>query len=125
MARFGRLRPGPRAATLIGALARWARTSGHAKATRRRFVVIQVCGLSHDLLQAALARRWMPGSARLVRRGSLRVHRTCAALPSSTPAFQAGVMYGGPVDIPGFEFFDKRTGEYLWFPLPWAAAKVE
>jgi hypothetical protein len=34
-------------------------------------------------------------------------------------------MYGGPVDIPGFEFFDKRAGVYRWFPRPWDAAAVE
>ena len=34
-------------------------------------------------------------------------------------------MYGGPVDIPGFEFLDKRTGAYRWFPRPWDAAAVE
>ena len=34
-------------------------------------------------------------------------------------------MYGGPVDVPGFEFLDKRTGTYRWFPRPWDAAAVE
>ena len=34
-------------------------------------------------------------------------------------------MYGGPVDVPAFEFLDKRTGTYRWFPRPWDAAAVE
>jgi hypothetical protein len=91
----------------------------------RRFVVVQICGLSHDLLGEALRRGRMPATARLLRRGRLRLHRVPASLPTSTPAFQAGLMYGGPVDIPAFEFLDKRSGEYMWFPRPWASAKVE
>jgi hypothetical protein len=67
----------------------------------------------------------MPALARLLRRGTLGLHRVPVGLPTSTPAFQAGLMYGGPVDIPGFEFLDKRTGVYRWFPRPWDAAAVE
>lgn len=110
---------------LSAAVARWARMPVGVHPVRRRFVVVQVCGLSHDLLLRALDQGRMPATARLVRRGRLRVHRVPAGLPTSTPAFQAAVMYGGPVDIPGFEFVDKRTGEYLWFPRPRAAARVE
>jgi hypothetical protein len=94
-------------------------------ASRGRFVVVQICGCSHAVLQEALARGRMPALARLLGRGALGLHRVPVGLPTSTPAFQAGLMYGGPVDIPGFEFLDKRTGAYRWFPRPWDAAAVE
>jgi hypothetical protein len=94
------------------------------EASRRRLVVVQICGLSHDVLQLALAQGRMPRVARLLRQG-FRLHRVPASLPTSTPAFQAAVMYGGPVDVPAFEFVDKRTGTYRWFPRPWDAAAVE
>jgi hypothetical protein len=94
-------------------------------APTRRFVIVQVCGCSHEVLQEAIARRRMPALARLLRRGVLDVHPIPSGLPTSTPAFQAGLMYGGPVDVPGFEFLDKRTGTYRWFPRPWDAAAVE
>jgi hypothetical protein len=87
--------------------------------------VVQICGCSHEVLQEALARGRMPTLARLLRQGALSLHRVPVGLPTSTPAFQAGLMYGGPVDIPGFEFLDKRTGAYRWFPRPWDAAAVE
>src|SRR5437867_4764346 len=112
-------------AALPTAFARWARMPRAAMGRRRRFIVVQICGLSHALLELAVARGRMPATARLIRRGVLRLHRLPASLPTSTPAFQAAVMYGGPVDIPGFEFVDKRSGEYLWFPRPWASARVE
>ena len=67
----------------------------------------------------------MPALAKLLREGALELHRIPSGLPTSTPAFQAGLMYGGPVDVPGFEFLDKRTGAYRWFPRPWDAAAVE
>jgi hypothetical protein len=67
----------------------------------------------------------MPAVAKLLRQGILDLHRIPSGLPTSTPAFQAGLMYGGPVDVPGFEFLDKRTGTYRWFPRPWDAAAVE
>ena len=94
------------------------------EAPRRRLVVVQICGLSHDVLQLALAQGRMPRVARLLRQG-FRLHRVPASLPTSTPAFQVAVMYGGPVDVPAFEFVDKRTGTYRWFPRPWDAAAVE
>jgi hypothetical protein len=67
----------------------------------------------------------MPALARLLREGALALHAVPSGLPTSTPAFQAGLMYGGPVDVPGFEFVEKLTGTYRWFPRPWDAAAVE
>jgi hypothetical protein len=114
-----------RVGAVADALVGWARWGPSRAPRRRRFVVVQVCGCSHAVLERALARRRMPALARLLRRGALRLHRVPVGLPTSTPAFQAGVMYGGPVDVPGFEFLDKRTGTYRWFPRPWDAAAVE
>lgn len=116
---------GRRAAGPLEAFVRWARMPRPTPEPRRRFVVIQIDGLSHGALQEALARRYMRTTARLLKQGQLGLIRTPVGLPTSTPAYQAGLMYGGPVDIPAFEFLDKRTGEYLWFPHPWASSRVE
>ncbi|MGH7267632.1 MAG: alkaline phosphatase family protein [Candidatus Rokuibacteriota bacterium] len=118
-------RVGRRLTALGDAAIRWARLPRLPRAARRRFVVAQIDGLSHHALELALARGRMPATARLLRRGELRLVRVPVGLPTSTPAFQAALMYGGPVDIPAFEYLDKRTGEYLWFPRPWASARVE
>jgi hypothetical protein len=114
-----------RGPALLDALARWARMPTPAPEPRRRFVVVQICGCSVDVVGRALTQGRMPALARLLRRGTLRLHAVPVGLPTSTAAFQAGVMYGGPVDVPGFEFLDKRTGTYRWFPRPWDAAAVE
>jgi type I phosphodiesterase/nucleotide pyrophosphatase len=116
---------GRRVSGLLDGLARWARMPPAPAAPMRRFVVIQICGCSHGVVREATARRRMPALARLMRQGALELHSIPSGLPTSTPAFQAGLMYGGPVDIPAFEFLDKRTGTYRWFPRPWDAAAVE
>jgi hypothetical protein len=127
MARPARWWPGSGggASGLLDALARWARMPPAPAGPTRRFVVVQVCGCSHEVLRAAIDRGRMPTLARMLRRGTLALHCLPSGLPTSTPAFQAGLMYGGPVDVPGFEFLDKRTGTYRWFPRPWDAAAVE
>ena len=117
--------PGGIASRPLDALARWARMPPVSRAPARRFVVIQICGCSHEVLQAAIGEGRVPALARLLRRGVLAVHAIPSGLPTSTPTFQAGLMYGGPVDIPAFEFLDKRTGTYRWFPRPWDAAAIE
>jgi hypothetical protein len=96
-----------------------------AQGEGRRLVVVQVCGVSHDVLAEALGRGDMPGLGQLLALGRFRLYRIPGSLPTSTPAYQAAVMYGGPVDVPGFEFLEKRTGTYRWFPRPWDAAAVE
>ncbi len=110
---------------LVDMVACWVRMPPGPASRRARFVVIQICGCSDEILREAVARGRMPALATLLRRGLLELHRVPVGLPTSTPAFQAGVMFGGPVDIPGFEFLDKRTGVYRWFPRPWDAAAVE
>ena len=117
--------PGRSVVGLLDGLARWARMPPPPAAPARRFLVVQICGCSHDVVREATLRRRMPALGRLIRGGALELHPIPSGLPTSTPAFQAGLMYGGPVDVPGFEFLDKRTGTYRWFPRPWDAAAVE
>jgi hypothetical protein len=114
-----------RLAGLRDAAIRWARMPPSPGSPRRRFVVIQIDGLSHAAFERALALGHLRTTGRLLRRGELRASKLAVGLPTSTPAFQAGLMYGAPVDIPAFEYLDKQTGQYLWFPRPWVAARVE
>jgi hypothetical protein len=114
-----------RLAALRSTFIRWARMPPSRRPGRRRFVIIQIDGLAHRTLLRALTQGRMRFTGRLLERGHLRMARIPVGLPTSTPAFQAGIMYGGPVDVPAFEYLDKRTGEYLWFPRPWVAEQIE
>ena len=104
---------------LVDRWSRWLRLSPPAAETsRRRFLIVQIDGLSRPLLERALAGGSLRGLRRLLDSGRLVRRDLSVGLPSSTPTFQAAVMYGGRPDIPGFHFYDKRAGRELHFPKP-------
>src|SRR5947207_4367639 len=92
---------------------------------RRRLLVVQIDGLSRDVLERALAEGRMPFLRRVIERGGWRLHPMFVGLPSSTPAFQMAAMYGVRPDIPGFHYHDKRAREDVYFPRAGDAARVE
>jgi Type I phosphodiesterase / nucleotide pyrophosphatase len=95
------------------------------RSRRRRFLVIQIDGLSRAVLEHALARGHMPFLARLLRRQGFRLEPMSVSLPTSTPAFQMAAFYGVEPDIPGFHYHDKRRGADVYFPRGGDAAGVE
>ena len=110
---------------LADRIARWARL-GPAEATaRRRFLVVQIDGLSREVSEKALQAGRIPNMARLLAEGRFVAHAMSVGLPSSTPAFQAAAMYGVKPDIPGFHYYDKRAQRELHFPEPSVADFVE
>jgi hypothetical protein len=105
---------------------RWMRLSPPAGgAPRRRFLIVQIDGLSRGMLDRALAGDSMRNTRRLLATGQLERRELAVGLPSSTPAFQASIMYGVRPDIPGFHFYDKREGLELHFPEHGVADLVE
>ena len=92
---------------------------------RRRFLIVQIDGLSRGILDRALAGDGMRNTRRLLATGQLARRELAVGLPSSTPAFQAAIMYGVRPDIPGFHFYDKREGLELHFPEHGVADLVE
>jgi hypothetical protein len=111
---------------LVDRWSRWLRLSPPAAETsRRRFLIVQIDGLSRPLLERALAGGSLRGLRRLLDSGRLVRRDLSVGLPSSTPTFQAAIMYGGRPDIPGFHFYDKRAGRELHFPKRGVADLVE
>lgn len=106
-------------------LIRRLRLEPSPRAAARRFLVIQIDGLSRTVFEYALARRRLRTLKRLLRRGQLVFRPMSVGIPSSTPAFQAGLFYGVNPDIPGFHWYDKRTGADVYFPRPGIADLVE
>jgi hypothetical protein len=104
---------------------RWMRLSPPAAEAPRRFLIVQIDGLSRRILDRALAAGHMRSTQRLLVTGRLERRDLSVGLPSSTPAFQASIMYGVRPDIPGFHFYDKREGVELHFPKHGVAAQVE
>jgi hypothetical protein len=77
------------------------------EASKRGFIVIQIDGLAYDHLVQAIARGAAPYLKRLIGAGRLRLASWRCGFPSTTPAVQAGIMYGDNWDIPGFRWYDK------------------
>lgn len=75
----------------------------------RRFILIQIDGLAYDTLLQAMALGCVPALQRLVAQGH-RLQRWRCGAPSSTPAVQAGLMYGENWDIPAFRWYEKADG---------------
>jgi hypothetical protein len=110
---------------LVDRVARWARLRWPAPHGGRRFLIVQIDGLSREVLRQALESRRAPSIARLMAAGRLRWRDLSVGIPSSTPAFQAALMYGVHPDIPGFHWYDKRERADRYFPRPGVAALVE
>ena len=93
-----------------GTLARRLGRPGVSVDRRRGFIIIQIDGLSHDHLLQAIDAGAMPYLARLLRTQRLAVASWRCGLPSTTPAAQAGIMFGNRFDIPGFRWYEKERG---------------
>ena len=91
-----------------GAMARRLGRSGILPDQRRGFIIIQIDGLSYDHLMQAIGAGHMPYLARLLADRHLAVAPWRCGLPSTTPAVQAGIMFGNRFDIPGFRWYEKE-----------------
>jgi hypothetical protein len=91
----------------------------------RRFLIVQIDGLSRGVLEEAVASGRMPFLAGLLDSGRWRVAPMSVGMPTSTPAFQMAAMYGVRPDIPGFHYHDKARREDVYFPRGGDAAFVE
>lgn len=85
------------------------RDAAAAPPAQRRFIIIQIDGLAYDYLVRAMALGHMPTVRRLIAQGH-RLQRWRCGVPTSTPAVQAGLMYGYNWDIPAFRWYEKETG---------------
>lgn len=88
------------------------------EAAKRGFIVIQVDGLAYDHLVQAMARGAAPYIKRLIGAGRLRLASWQCGLPSTTPAVQAGIMFGNNWNIPGFRWYDKAQRRAVVCKLP-------
>ena len=106
-------------------LIRRVRIGRSPETSHRRLVVVQIDGLSAEVLDRALLTGRMPFLRRLMARQGYRRRPLAVGIPTSTPAFQMAAMYGVRPDIPGFHYHDKRRRMDIHFPRAGHAALVE
>jgi hypothetical protein len=89
-----------------------------------RFIIVQIDGLAHDYLLQALSLGYLPTVQRFIGQGH-RLQRWRCGVPSSTPAVQAGLMYGDNWDIPAFRWYEKDTRLAPHCKSPFFAARIK
>ncbi len=79
----------------------------------RRLLLLHLDGVGRAQLEHAMERGYAPTLRGLLERGPYRLSPCRAGAPTSTPAFQAGLLYGVQHDIPSYTWFDKRRGREI------------
>jgi hypothetical protein len=93
--------------------------------THRRFLIVQIDGLSRVLLEQGLASGRMPFVKRMLEGDGYQLEPMSVSLPTSTPAFQMAMFYGVRPDIPGFHYHSRERQDDIHFPRSGHAAWVE
>ncbi|MGC8787527.1 MAG: alkaline phosphatase family protein [Anaerolineae bacterium] len=88
-------------------------------------IIIQIDGLAYDHLLQAVENGHMPYIRHILKRGDAAVSRWRCGLPSTTPAAQAGIMFGNNEGIPAFRWYDKQRSTSLVCKLPGTAASLQ
>jgi hypothetical protein len=101
-----------------GAMSKRLGWPGVSSGSRRGFIIIQIDGLSYDHLIQAIARGHMPHVGRLLADGRLALAPWRCGLPTTTPAVQAGILFGNRFDIPGFRWYEKDRGVSMLVKRP-------
>jgi len=92
---------------------------------RRGFIIIQVDGLAYEYLLEAMERGYAPHMHRLWQRGILHLARWRCGLPSTTPAVQAGIMFGNNFDVPAFRWYEKDTRTSVLTKVPFLIKTIQ
>ncbi|MFN7132922.1 MAG: hypothetical protein ACK4N5_12645, partial [Myxococcales bacterium] len=110
----------------IRPLLRRARSMNGPQPNGRRFLILHLDGVSRDTLAYAVERGYAPFLGRLLNSRNYAMSPCYSGAPSSTPAFQAGVLYGArSSEIPGFWWYDKERRKQMKMDCAADAAHVE
>ncbi len=76
-------------------------------------LVVEIDGLAEPVLREALASGLMPNLRRWLLGGQFELRSWWCHLPTQTSSSQAGILYGDDHDIPGFRWYEKKTGRLV------------
>src|SRR3954468_1823634 len=92
----------------------------------RRLCVVHLDGVPIQLLREAVETGAMPFLSRLVRSGAYHLDSAFWGSPASTPAFQAGILFGiRHANLPAYQWFDRELGREVKMNSPRDALLVE
>jgi len=87
-------------------------------------VFLQLDGVGHDVLLAAVGKGLMPTVAGWLE-GSHRLTRWRTDWSSQTGASQLGILHGSNFDVPAFRWYEKDTREVMVCNRPTSAAELQ
>ncbi|MEU2773758.1 alkaline phosphatase family protein [Streptomyces sp. NPDC007162] len=108
----------------LSRLATRRRRSQPACATAPGTVFLQLDGVGHDVLTAAVARGLMPTVAAWLATGH-RLTPWRTDWSSQTGASQLGILHGSNFDIPAFRWYEKDSQEVMVCNRPTSAAELQ
>ena len=88
-------------------------------------VIVQLDGLSHDVMSHSVRAGRVPDMCSWLRDGTHRLGHWDALLPSTTPASQAGILHGNNDGIPNFRWWEKKERRLLVANHPEDATVIE
>jgi hypothetical protein len=109
--------------TLVRTMA--SRRPGIERTDEPGIVIIQLDGLSHDVMSHSVRAGRVPEMSSWIRTGTHRLGHWDALLPSTTPASQAGILHGNNDGIPNFRWWEKKERRLLVANHPEDATVIE
>ena len=88
-------------------------------------VIVQLDGLSHDVMSHSVRAGRVPIMSSWLRNGTHKLGHWDALLPSTTPASQAGILHGNNDGIPNFRWWEKKGRRLLVANHPEDATVIE
>ena len=75
-------------------------------------IIIEIDGLSYDVLCQAIDQGYMPTLQEFLTKG-YQIQSWNCGLPSQTSASQLGILYGDNVNVPAFRWYEKDRGKLV------------
>lgn len=102
------------------------RVAGASQLAGRKLLLVHLDGVPRTLLQEGIAQGWLPFLSQWVGSGRAWFEPAFWGSPASTPAFQAGLLYGlRHPNLPAYGWFDRLLGRRVQMNVPKDAQAIE
>ncbi|NTX53450.1 alkaline phosphatase family protein [Myxococcus sp. CA039A] len=93
---------------------------------RRNLLIVHLDGVPKALLDEAIVAGKMPFFSRLIRSGAFHLEDAFWGAPTSTPYFQAGLLYGmRESNLPAYSWYDRELGRKVQMNVPSDALEID
>ncbi len=104
---------------------RGAKNKKQIKTEQPGFVFVQLDGVSTQVLEWQLNTGNVPNIKRLIDSDAYALQNWHTQIPSTTPASQAGILFGTNQNIPAFRWYERETNTFMVANQPRSAALIE